>query len=122
MTMTFTLLLAAHIVIALLLIAIILLQQGKGATAGAAFGTGASSTVFGSRGSASFLPRTTAILATLFLANSLLLAYLYGQSLEQKSLLEEIATKPVSEFERPVLPTRSEDREEISSEIPPIVD
>jgi preprotein translocase subunit SecG len=122
MTMTFTLLLAAHIVIALLLIAIILLQQGKGATAGAAFGTGASSTVFGSRGSASFLTRTTAILATLFLANSLLLAYLYGQSLEQKSLLEEIATKPVSEFERPVLPTSSEDREEISSEIPPIVD
>ena len=120
--MTFILLLAAHIVVALLLIGIILIQQGKGATAGAAFGTGASSTVFGSRGSASFLTRTTAILATLFLANSLLLAYLYGQSLEQKSLLEEVASRPADVAEAPILPSIAEDREEISSEIPPIVD
>ena len=122
MTMTFILLLAAHIVVALLLIGIILIQQGKGATAGAAFGTGASSTVFGSRGSASFLTRTTAILATLFLANSLLLAYLYGQSLEQKSLLEEVTSRPADVSEAPILPSIAEDREEISSEIPPIVD
>jgi len=122
MTMTFTLLLAGHIVIALLLIAIILMQQGKGATAGAAFGTGASSTVFGSRGSASFLTRTTAILAALFLANSLLLAYLYGQSIEQKSLLEEVVSKSESVPETPILPLDSPGEDAFDSEIPPIVD
>ncbi|MGR8919074.1 MAG: preprotein translocase subunit SecG [Gammaproteobacteria bacterium] len=90
-SLIFTILLAVHIVLALFLIGIILIQQGKGATAGAAFGSGASSTVFGARGSASFLTRATAILATLFLANSLLLAWLYGRSLEQTSLLDEVS-------------------------------
>lgn len=103
MSLTFTVLLAVHIVLALLLIGIILLQQGKGATAGAAFGSGASSTVFGSRGSASFLTRTTAVLATLFLSNSMFLAYLYGQALEQTSLLDQIAA-PAIEVVAPLLP------------------
>ncbi|MEQ8662093.1 MAG: preprotein translocase subunit SecG [Gammaproteobacteria bacterium] len=93
--MTFSILLAVHLVVAVLLIGIILLQQGKGATAGAAFGSGASSTVFGARGSASFLSRTTAVLAALFLANSLLLAYLYGQTLETPSLLDSVDTPAV---------------------------
>jgi len=90
MSLTFSILLAVHLVLAVLLIGIILLQQGKGATAGAAFGSGASSTVFGARGSASFLSRTTAVLAALFLTNSLLLAYLYGQTLEAPSLLDNV--------------------------------
>ncbi|MGB1880634.1 MAG: preprotein translocase subunit SecG [Gammaproteobacteria bacterium] len=88
--MMFSVLLAVHLVLALLLIGIILLQQGKGATAGAAFGSGASATVFGARGSASFLSRTTAILATLFLLNSLLLANLYGARVDSKSLLDTV--------------------------------
>jgi preprotein translocase subunit SecG len=89
--MIFTVLLAVHILLALLLIGVILLQQGKGATAGAAFGSGASSTVFGARGSASFLTRLTAILAVLFFSNSLLLAYLYGQTTKTTSLLDQVA-------------------------------
>ncbi|MCC6708332.1 MAG: preprotein translocase subunit SecG [Gammaproteobacteria bacterium] len=89
--MIFTVLLAVHILLALLLIGVILLQQGKGATAGAAFGSGASSTVFGARGSASFLTRLTAILAVLFFSNSLLLAYLYGQTTKSTSLLDQVA-------------------------------
>lgn len=89
--MIFTVLLAVHILLALLLIGVILLQQGKGATAGAAFGSGASSTVFGARGSASFLTRLTAILAVLFFSNSLLLAYLYGQTSKTTSLLDQVA-------------------------------
>lgn len=93
--MLLTVLLAAHIVIAVVLIAIILLQQGKGATAGAAFGSGASSTVFGSRGSASFLTRLTSVLAFLFLANSLWLAYLYSGALEPTSLLDQIPAPTV---------------------------
>lgn len=88
--MIFTVLLAAHILLALLLIGVILLQQGKGATAGAAFGSGASSTVFGARGSASFLTRLTSALAVLFFSNSLLLAYLYAQTSEPSSLLDHI--------------------------------
>ena len=89
--MIFTVLLAVHILLALLLISVILLQQGKGATAGAAFGSGASSTVFGPRGSASFLTRLTSILAVLFFSNSLLLAYLYSQTTKQVSLLDQVA-------------------------------
>ncbi|MEX2481423.1 MAG: preprotein translocase subunit SecG, partial [Gammaproteobacteria bacterium] len=90
MSLTFSVLLAVHLVLAIMLIGIILIQQGKGATAGAAFGSGASSTVFGSRGSASFLTRTTAVLAVLFLSNSLFLAYLYGQASDQTSLLDAV--------------------------------
>ena len=70
------LLLIAQVLIAITLIVFILLQHGKGADAGAAFGSGASSTVFGSRGSSNFLTKTTTALAVLFLGNSLLLGYL----------------------------------------------
>jgi len=58
-----SLFLGLHILIALTLIGLILLQHGKGADVGAAFGSGASSTIFGARGSASFLSRATAVLA-----------------------------------------------------------
>ena len=74
MSVLLTSLLVFQVLLALLLVGIILLQQGKGATAGAGFGAGASATVFGSQGSSSFLTRTTAILAALFLSNSLFLA------------------------------------------------
>ncbi|MHB1950960.1 MAG: preprotein translocase subunit SecG [Acidiferrobacteraceae bacterium] len=70
------LLLVVHIVVAFALVALVLLQQGKGADMGAAFGSGASQTLFGSRGSATFLSRTTAVLATIFFLTSLSLAYL----------------------------------------------
>ncbi len=58
------------------LVALVLLQQGKGADMGAAFGSGASQTLFGSRGTANFLTRTTAILAVVFFGANLVLAYL----------------------------------------------
>lgn len=71
--------LIAHTLIALGIIALVLLQRGKGADAGAAFGAGASGTVFGSRGSGSFFSRATAVLATAFFASSLTLAYISSQ-------------------------------------------
>ncbi|MGB7755417.1 MAG: preprotein translocase subunit SecG [Salinisphaera sp.] len=74
--MVYTILVVAQVVIALALIALILLQHGKGADAGAAFGSGASGTVFGAKGSANFMSRATAGLATLFMLASLTLAYL----------------------------------------------
>ncbi|HEX9810692.1 MAG TPA: preprotein translocase subunit SecG [Burkholderiales bacterium] len=58
------------------LVALVLLQQGKGADMGAAFGSGASQTLFGSRGTANFLTRTTAVLALVFFVANLVLAYL----------------------------------------------
>ena len=63
-----------HVLIAIAMVAFILVQRGPGATAGAAFGSGASGTVFGSRGAGSFLSRTTWILATLFCLISLTMA------------------------------------------------
>ena len=69
-------LLAAHVVIALSIIGLVLLQHGKGADMGSGFGGGASGSLFGATGSANFLSRTTAVLATAFFLSSLGLAYL----------------------------------------------
>lgn len=88
--MIHTLLLVAHIVVAVALIALVLLQQGKGADAGAAFGSGASATMFGSQGSASFLSRTTAVLATAFFLTSLTLAYFANQATAPQSVVERV--------------------------------
>lgn len=88
--------LGLHILIALTLIGLILLQHGKGADVGAAFGSGASSTIFGARGSASFLSRATAILAFLFFSNCFFLGYL-ASTAQQKSLMERIQVTPKDE-------------------------
>jgi preprotein translocase subunit SecG len=81
--------LIAHIAVGLLIIGLVLLQRGKGADAGAGFGAGASGTVFGARGAANFLSRATGVLATLFFATSLTLAYLAGQQPPPTSLMEQ---------------------------------
>ena len=92
--MVYTLILVAHVVIALALVALVLLQQGKGADAGAAFGSGASTTMFGSQGSASFLSRTTAVLATVFFLTSLTLAYFATQTTRtSESVIEQAASE-----------------------------
>jgi preprotein translocase subunit SecG len=67
-----------HILLGLGIVGLILMQQGKGADAGATFGGGASGSVFGAQGAASFLSRTTAILAALFFTTSLALAWING--------------------------------------------
>ena len=85
-----TLLLVMQIIIAVCLIGFVLIQHGKGADTGAAFGSGASSTVFGARGTGNFLTRTTTVLALLFLGNSLLLGYLATQAVKPRgSLLDQ---------------------------------
>ena len=91
-----TLLLVLHVGVAIALITLILLQQGRGATTGAAFGSGASSTVFGARGSASFLSRTTSILAVVFFANCLVLALLAGKQTAPRSVIEQLSDKPAA--------------------------
>ena len=78
-----------HLLVALMIIVLVLLQRGKGAEAGTGFGAGASGTVFGSRGSASFFSRATGVLATMFFATSLALGLSGpGQTTAPPSLLE----------------------------------
>ncbi len=95
-----SLLLVLHILVALGMIGLILLQQGKGAEAGASFGAGASSTVFGASGSANFLTKSTAFLTTVFFLTSLTLAYLAKKHAEELYSLAPVtrsapATTPV---------------------------
>ena len=80
--------LALHVLISLFLIGLILVQHGKGADAGAAFGSGASATVFGARGSASFLSKTTAVLALCFFSTSFWLNHLSASTVEKPSLIQ----------------------------------
>ena len=86
--MLYSILVAIDVLLAASIIGLVLIQQGKGADVGAAFGSGASGTVFGSRGSASFMARVTAILAALFFANSLLLAYLASHRPVAESVID----------------------------------
>lgn len=83
-----TVLLTLHILVSAALIALVLMQHGRGADAGAAFGSGGASTVFGSRGAGGFLTRATTVLATLFFVISLSLAYLTTQDLHQSSVVD----------------------------------
>jgi preprotein translocase subunit SecG len=72
----FTLILVVDVIVALCIIGLVLLQHGKGADVGAAFGSGASGSLFGASGSANFLSRTTAVLAVVFFLTTFVLAYL----------------------------------------------
>ncbi len=84
--------LAVHILLALMIIGLVLLQRGKGAEAGAGFGSGASGTVFGARGTATLFSKLTAVFAALFFATSLTLAYLGARApSEPSSVLERAA-------------------------------
>jgi len=100
-----TFLVILQVLVGVALVGLILLQHGKGADAGAAFGSGASGTVFGSRGSANFLSRATAWLATVFFCASLALAYLVHGTREPNSVVDRVGqpAAPAS-APAPVLP------------------
>lgn len=76
-----------HVFVAVCIIALVLVQQGKGAAMGAAFGSGASQTVFGSRGSGSFLYRITMGLAAVFFITSIGLNYMASQAYKQEKVI-----------------------------------
>ena len=137
MTTLQTVVLIAHTIIALLIIILVLLQRGKGADAGAAFGAGASGTVFGARGSSNFFSRATAVMATLFFVSSLTLAYMSSQRattvdslLESAPPVQEEADAPAAEEELPavddVLPELPDEAngaaaEELDAELPELL-
>lgn len=85
-----SILIIVHLFVAAALVSLVLLQQGKGADMGAAFGSGSSQTVFGARGSANFLSRTTSVLATVFFLTSLSLAYFAGQGRQVESVVDRL--------------------------------
>jgi len=105
-----------HLLIAAALVVLVLLQQGRGADMGAAFGSGASSTVFGARGSANFLSRTTAALATLFFITSLALAAFIGQPKQPSSVLDAHPAAPVT---APASPATTDNPEAPVAPAPP---
>jgi preprotein translocase subunit SecG len=86
------LILGVHVLLALMIIGLVLLQRGKGAEAGAGFGSGASGTVFGARGTSTLFSKLTAVFAGLFFVTSLTLAYLGSHATAQPtSVLERAA-------------------------------
>ena len=88
---------ALHVLIALGIIGLVLLQHGKGADMGSGFGGGASSSLFGATGSANFLSRATAVLATLFFATSLGLAYIATNKPKTGGgVLDAVKSQPVA--------------------------
>jgi preprotein translocase subunit SecG len=91
--MLHTVLMIVHILSATCIVALVLVQRGKGADAGAGFGAGASGTVFGARGATTALSRATALLATVFMITSLTLAYMGTRSSQvvTDSVLEQLA-------------------------------
>jgi preprotein translocase subunit SecG len=93
----FSIALVVHLIAAMAIIGLVLLQHGKGADMGAAFGSGASGSLFGATGSANFLSRTTAILAAVFFVTSLTLAYLASK--QPKTLggvMQNVVESPAS--------------------------
>ena len=124
--------LIVHTLIALAIIALVLLQRGKGADAGAGFGAGASGTVFGARGSGSFFSRMTAVMATAFFVSSLSLAYLSSQRptepeglLEGSPVLEEavetapaLDEEPAPSADMPALEPAGEDEAGTAADMP----
>lgn len=104
----YTALVVVQVILAISIIGLVFLQQGKGANAGAAFGSGASGTVFGAQGSASFLSRATAVSTALFFAVSLALAYMVSEMARGDSLVDRMATQGESQEAAPASVTGSE--------------
>ena len=103
--MLYKILIIIDVILAVGIIGLVLLQRGKGAETGAAFGGGASGTVFGAQGSASFLSRMTAVFATLWFATTLGLAYMAGQvQVEPDSVIQRAAQEQAAAAANDALP------------------
>jgi preprotein translocase subunit SecG len=122
-----TLLVVLHVLLAVGLIGLVLMQHGKGADAGAAFGSGASATVFGARGATSFLSRATSILATLFFLTSLALAYFAMRAGERPGILSQApaaatAPKAAPKPATPELPVVPQTKTDAAPEVPVVTE
>jgi preprotein translocase subunit SecG len=122
----FQILLIVHVIATAGIIGLVLMQQGKGADAGAAFGAGASAsgTVFGSQGAGNFLSRATALLAVVFFSTSLALAFLSGNQEEPIDIMDGVVQEEivVGEEDLPTAPGQVVERVVSDSDIPVLVD
>lgn len=97
-----TAIIAIHVIVSIALIMIILLQTGKGADMGAAFGGGASQTLFGSSGSSTFLGKLTTVAAIIFMLTSLVLAYMSGHRTQSSIMMQ--SKPPIEQKAAPTAP------------------
>lgn len=97
-----------HILVAAAVVGLVLLQHGKGADMGAAFGSGSSGSLFGASGSANFMSRATAVMATLFFMTSLGLTYFSGQ--KHAVVIEPVTQQPVTPQSVPAAPPGGADK------------
>ena len=112
-----TVLVVVQVLAAIALIGLVLLQHGKGADAGAAFGSGASGTVFGARGSANFLSRATAVCAAVFFLASLSLAYVVQVRKAPDSITDSVAPAPAA---APAVPAEEPAAKDAQPEAPKV--
>ncbi|MCY4265276.1 MAG: preprotein translocase subunit SecG [Gammaproteobacteria bacterium] len=135
-----TLVVVVHVIVAIAIVGLVLLQQGKGADAGASFGAGASQTVFGSSGSGNFLVRATTVAATLFFVTSLALAIFarmqsglgpaQGMPVVNENILQEVTAEQSDVPELPALDVVELDipenavsgTDEVGAEVPVMID
>ncbi|MGA8148501.1 MAG: preprotein translocase subunit SecG [Gallionellaceae bacterium] len=83
-----------HVITAVVLVGLVLVQHGKGADMGASFGSGSAGSLFGSSGSANFLSRSTAVAATVFFITSMTLTYLYSHTSATRGVMDQAQTVP----------------------------
>ena len=96
MNTIFTVIIVVQVISALTIIGLVLLQHGKGADMGAAFGSGASGSLFGATGSANFLSRSTAVAATIFFITSMSLTYMYANPARSQGVMDrQTVVQPV---------------------------
>ena len=109
---------AAHVTLAIVLIVLVLLQHGKGADMGAAFGSGSAGSLFGASGSANFLSRSTAVVATLFFISSMSLTYLSANQTKRDSIMDSVIDMNESDLisNRTSKKEKQEDVDESSSD------
>jgi preprotein translocase subunit SecG len=111
-----TLVWVVHVVVAVVLIGLVLIQHGKGADMGAAFGSGSAGSLFGSSGSANFLSRSTAVAAAVFFVTSLALTYIYSHPAQQQGVMDRVS--PVAAPAAPAAPAVNPADDSKSKEIP----
>lgn len=106
-----------HVMAALALIILVLVQHGKGADMGAAFGSGSAGSLFGSSGSANFLSRSTAVAATIFFITSLSLTYIYARPVQSTGVMDAVDVNKTAPEAAPVV-TEGDASGSKSKEIP----
>lgn len=113
-----TLVWVVHVVTAMVLIGLVLMQHGKGADMGAAFGSGSAGSLFGSSGSANFLSRSTGVAATVFFITSLALTYIYSHTGQQQGVMDKVSPAAAQAVQAAPVPAGSDVDGSKSKEIP----